>query len=50
MLIFFNNTDFQFDIENLTQKSYTITKDIPTTNWVELINKYKFAKIIPDKA
>ena len=39
-----SNINFQFSVKKLTQKSYTATKVLPTTNWVKLIDKKEFAK------
>ncbi len=39
-----NNADFRFGAKNLTLRTYTIAEALPTTNWLELINKRKFAK------
>ena len=40
-----SNADVQFIEKELIRRSYTTTKALPTTKWVELINKRKFAKI-----
>ena len=40
----FSNADIQFTEKELTWRSYTTKKALPTTQKVELINKKKFAK------
>lgn len=41
----FNNVNIDFlEAERLTWTFYIIAEALPTTNWIELINKYKFAK------
>ena len=41
----FNNADVEFTgLEKLTWRSYITAKALPTTNWVELIDKKEFAK------
>ena len=47
--LIFSNTNVQFVEKELTWRSYTITKTLPTTKQVELINKKKFAKVALDK-
>ncbi len=44
-----NNVDFQFGDEELTWRSYTATKALPTTSRVELIDKKEFAKVALDE-
>ncbi len=45
----FSNADFQFDAKEFTWKTYTIIEVLPTTSWVEFIDKREFAKIALDK-
>ena len=40
----FSNADIQFADKKLTWRTYTTKKTLPTTQWVELINKKKFTK------
>lgn len=47
--ILLNNRDFQFDIRKFIWRSYTTIEVIPTTSWVELIDKREFAKVALDK-
>ena len=47
--LIFSNVDVQFTQEELTWRSYTIAKALPTTKRVELINKKKFAKAALDE-
>lgn len=47
--LFFSNTDFQFDVEKFTLRSYTIAEALPTTGQVELIDKKEFAKTVLNK-
>lgn len=46
-----SNADIKFAkrSKKLTQKSYTTIETLPTTNWVKLINKKKFIKVLVDK-
>ena len=44
-----SNADVQFVEKKLTWRSYTITKALPTTKRVELINKKEFAKTVLDE-
>lgn len=44
-----NNANIQFDIEELTWRSYTVAKAIFTTSQIQLINKKIFAKVALDK-
>ena len=45
-----SNVDIEFaEIGKLTWRLYTIAKALPTTNWVELIDKTEFAKAALDK-
>lgn len=39
-----SNAHFWFDIKKLTWWSYTATKVLPTTRWIKLIDRSKFAK------
>ena len=45
----FSNADIQFAEKELTWRSYTAAKALPTTKWVKLINKKKFAKAALDE-
>lgn len=45
----FSNGDFQFGIEKLTWRSYTVAEALPTTSQIELINKTVFVKVVLDK-
>ena len=50
MLFFiFNNANIQFAKKKPIWRSYTITKVLPTTKWVEFINNKDFAKIALDE-
>lgn len=50
MLFFtFSNANIQFDKKKLIWSFYTIAKALPTTKWVELINKKESAKTALDK-
>ncbi len=42
--LFFSNTNIKFAKRKLTWKFYGTIKALPITNWVELIDKNKFAK------
>ena len=44
LFLTFSNVDVQFVEKELTWKSYTTAIALPTTKWVELINKKEFAK------
>ena len=44
-----SNADVQFVEKELTWRSYTTAEALPTTKWVELINKKKFAKVALDE-
>ncbi len=44
-----SNVDFQFGAEELTWRSYTGAKALPTTSWVKLIDKMEFAKVALDR-
>lgn len=43
--LFFSNADIQLNTEKLIRRSYIVTKILPTTNKIELIDKRKFAKM-----
>ena len=44
------NADVELtELGKLTWRSYTAAEVLPTSSWVELINKKKFAKTILDK-
>ncbi len=45
----FINADFQFDVEELTWRSYIVVEALPITSWVELIDKREFAKAALNK-
>lgn len=40
----FNNTNFQFDTEKFTWRSYTVVEALPIIGCIKLIDKKKFAK------
>ncbi len=44
-----SNVDFQFDTKKLTWRSYTAVEALPTTSWVEFINKKEFVKAALDR-
>ncbi len=44
-----SNANFQFGAEELTWKTYTVAEALPTTSWVELIDKREFAKVALDE-
>lgn len=43
---FLGNSDFWFDIKELTWRSYIIAEILSITSQVELIDKKKFAKVV----
>ena len=43
------NANIQFANQKLTWKTYTTAEALPTTQWIELIDKKKFAKAILDE-
>ena len=45
----FSNGDIQFAEKELTWRSYTAAEALPTTKWVELIDKKEFAKTALDE-
>lgn len=50
LFLSFSNADIEFvELEKLTGRSYTITKALLTTSWVELIDKKKLAKAALDE-
>lgn len=49
ILLFFSETNIDFDIKDLFWRSYIIAKALSTTNRVELIDKREFAKMVLDK-
>lgn len=49
LFLTFSNTNIQFAEKELIWRSYSITKVLSTTKWVELIDKKKFAKTVLDK-
>ena len=48
--LIFSNADIQFAEKELTWKTYTIKKALPTTHQVELIDKKEFAKAALDES
>lgn len=44
-----SNANIQFTEKELTWRYYIAAKALPTTKWVELIDKKKFAKTVLDK-
>ncbi len=44
-----SNADFQFGVEKLIWRSYTIAEALPTTSQVKLIDKREFANVALDK-
>ncbi len=44
-----NYADFQFGAKKLTWRSYITAEILPTTSWVELIDKREFAKVVLDE-
>ena len=44
-----SNADIQFNMGNLTWRTYSIAKALPITKRVELIDKYKFARAVLDE-
>ena len=44
-----SNADIQFPEKELTWRSYTTAKALPTTKWVELIDKKEFVKVALDE-
>lgn len=44
-----SNTNIEFEVERSTWKKYTITKALPTTCQVKLINKIEIAKAMLDE-
>ena len=49
LFLTFSNADVQFVEKELTLRFYTTAEALPTTKWVELINKKKFAKAVLDE-
>lgn len=47
--LFFNSTNFQFNIKELIQRFYITIKALPITKRVEIIDKYKFVKVALNK-
>ena len=45
----FSNVDIQFAKKELTWRSYTVAEALPTTKWVDLIDKKEFAKGVLDE-
>ncbi len=44
-----SNADIQFGVKELTWWTYTVAEALPTTSWVELIDRREFAKAMLDK-
>ena len=44
LFLIFSNADIQFAEKILIWRSYTAAEALPTTKWVKLIDKRKFAK------
>ena len=44
-----SNADIQFAEKELTQRFYTVAEILPTIKWVELIDKKKFVKAVPNE-
>lgn len=42
------NTNIKFDIKKLTYMTYTITKALPITTWIQLIDNKEFPKTAQD--
>ena len=49
LFLAFSNADIQFDTESFTWRSFSAAEALPTTRWVELINKHEFDKAALDK-
>lgn len=49
LFLAFNNTDFQFGIKKLTQRSYIAAKALSITREIEYINKRELGKIVLNK-
>ena len=49
LFLIFSNADIQFAEKELTWRSYTAAKALPTLKRVELINKKEFAKAVLDE-
>lgn len=49
LFLSFNNANFGFDVKKLSGRSYTITKALPITSWVELNDKREFGKVVLDE-
>lgn len=49
LFLFFNNTDFQFNLEKLIQRFHTVVEVLPITNRVEFIDKKEFTKAALDE-
>lgn len=49
LILAFSNVDVQFDLRELTLRSYIITKALTITSQVELIDKSEFTKITLDE-
>ena len=45
----FNNADIQFAEKKLTLRFYITKKALPTTRWVELLDKKEFVKTALDE-
>ena len=49
LFVTLSNADIQFAEQELTWRSYTTEEALPTTRWVEFINKKEFAQAALDK-
>ncbi len=50
LFLSFSNVDIKFaELGKLTWRLYTVTKVLPTTSWVKLIDKKVFAKAVLDE-
>lgn len=49
LFLAFSNTNIQFNTESFTQRTYNIVEALLIAKQMELINKYKFAKVAWDK-
>ena len=48
-ILILSNIDVQFAKKELTWRTYTTKKALPTTSWVKLINQKEFAKAALDE-
>ena len=42
----FSNINFQYYVDKLIWRFYIVVEILPTTSWVKLIDKKKFAKLV----